>query len=376
MSILGAIIVPHPPLIIPAVGHGRERDIQPTIDAYRIAAKQVADWNPDVLFLASPHTVMYADYFHISPGRNVWGDMSSFGAPKVSITTEYDEDLRKEMIRRAENIGLRAGTLGERDPALDHGAFIPLYFLHEAGVNCPIVRFGLSGHSALDHYRLGQCAAQAAEALGKRAVFIASGDLSHKLKPDGPYGFAAEGPIFDQKVTDVMVSGNFLEFLSMDEVLCDKAAECGLGSFRIMAGALDGLAVESRLLSYEGPFGVGYAVAVFEAKGPDKTRCFVEVFEREELEQLSRAKAAEDPWVQLARLSLETYVRTGKELAKLPEGLPEEMTSEAAGVFVSLHKYHQLRGCIGTIAPTTSCVAEEIVRNAISAGTEDPRFHP
>ena len=133
MPILGAIIVPHPPLILPAVGRGQEKQAQATIDAYRAAAQQAADWNPEVLVVTSPHTVMYADYFHISPGRGAAGDMSAFGAAQTKLRVEYDAPLRDEIIRRAESAGLRAGTLGERDPSLDHGTFLPLYFLREAG---------------------------------------------------------------------------------------------------------------------------------------------------------------------------------------------------------------------------------------------------
>ena len=70
MSILGAVIVPHPPLIIPTVGHGRERDVQATIDAYRTAVEQVAAWNPESLIITSPHSVMYADYFQNAPGQS------------------------------------------------------------------------------------------------------------------------------------------------------------------------------------------------------------------------------------------------------------------------------------------------------------------
>ena len=241
MSILGAIIVPHPPLIIPTVGCGREREVQATIDAYRTAAKQVAAWKPEVLIITSPHQVMYADYFHISPGRGAAGDTP----------------LRREIVRCAEAAGLRAGTLGERDPSLDHGTFLPLYFLQEAGLDCSILRIGLSGFSPLDHYRLGQCIAQAVDALGRRAVFVASGDLSHKLRNDGPYGYTPEGPEFDRQITEAMAAGDFLRFLTMDPALCERAAECGLRSFQIIAGALDGQAVEARLLSYEGVTGVG-----------------------------------------------------------------------------------------------------------------------
>lgn len=376
MAIPGSIIVPHPPIIVPTVGHGREREVQATIDAYRAAAKRVAEWDPEVLIITSPHLVMYSDYFHISPGGGASGDLSAFGAPQTRLTVRYDAELRRELIRRAEAAGIRAGTLGEKDPGLDHGTFLPLYFLREAGVDRPILRIGLSGFSPLEHYRLGQCIAQAVEALGRRAVFVASGDLSHKLRDDGPYGFAPEGPVFDRQVTRAMESGDFLQFLTMDPGLCGRAAECGLRSFQIMAGALDGLAVSPSLLSYEGTFGVGYGVAAFSVSGPDGSRRFARRCQELERARLAEKKAAEDPWVRLARLSLETFVRTRKRLERLPEGLPAEMTERAAGAFVSLHAHGRLRGCIGTTGPTTESVAWEIVQNAVSACSRDPRFIP
>ena len=376
MSIVGAIIVPHPPIIVPTVGRGREAEVQATIDAYHAAAKQVAAWAPEVLIVTSPHTVMYADYFHISPGEGASGNMSAFGAPQAVLNVRYDAELRQELVRQAEAAGIQAGTLGEKDPALDHGTFLPLYFLRDAGVDCPILRIGLSGFSPLEHYRLGQCIARAVDALDRRTVFVASGDLSHKLKDDGPYGYAPEGPVFDRRVTQAMESGDFLQFLTMDASLCDRAAECGLRSFQIMAGALDGLAVSPALLNYEGTFGVGYGVATFAVTGPDENRRFARQCEEMERARLAERKAAEDPWVRLARLSLETYVRTGKQLDTLPDGLPGEMTGRAAGAFVSLHTHGQLRGCIGTTGPTTASVAWEIVQNAVSACSMDPRFAP
>ena len=329
-----------------------------------------------MLIVTTPHLVMYADYFHISPGKGTSGDMSAFSASQTRLTVEYDMELQEEIIRQAENAGIRAGTLGEKDPSLDHGAFLPLYFLQDAGGDCPILRIGLSGFSPLEHYRLGQCIARAVETLGRRAVFVASGDLSHKLKDDGPYGYAPEGPVFDRRVTQAMADGDFLKFLTMDAGLCERAAECGLRSFQIMAGALDGLAVSPALLNYEGTFGVGYGVATFAVTGPDENRRFARQCEEMERARLAERKAAEDPWVRLARLSLETYVRTGKQLDTLPDGLPGEMTGRAAGAFVSLHAHGQLRGCIGTTGPTTNSVAWEIVQNAVSACSRDPRFAP
>lgn len=376
MPMLGAILMPHPPVLLPEVGKGREQQIAATDRAMRQAAAQVAAWQPDVLIVASPHTILYADYFHISPGKAAAGDMAAFGARQLRIKAAYDAPLRDGIIRRAEQAGLAAGTLGQRDPALDHGVLIPLYYLQKAGVTCPIVRIGLSGFPALAHYRLGQCIAQAVDELGRRAVFVASGDLSHKLKEDGPYGFAPDGPKFDDAVTQTMASGDFLEFLTLDPAMCERAAECGLRSFQMMAGALDGLAVQPKLLSHEGTFGVGYAVALFPVTGPDDSRRFAAACVQAQRDRLAARRAGEDAWVRLARLSLETYLRTGKPLAALPDGLPDEMTGQAAGAFVSLHADGRLRGCIGTIAPTEKCVADEIVRNAVSAGTRDPRFPP
>lgn len=376
MPLLGAVLTPHPPVLLPEVGHGRERKSAATGQAMRQAAEAVARWAPEVLVVASPHTVLYADYFHMAPGSGAVGDMAAFGAPQVRLEVRYDAPLRAEIIRRAEAAALPAGTLGQRDPRLDHGVVIPLYYLRKAGVTCPVVRLGLSGFSALEHYRLGQCVAEAVETLGRRAVFVASGDLSHKLKTDGPYGYAPEGPVFDEAVTRTMASGNFLEFLTMDPSLCERAAECGLRAFQIMAGALDGLAVEPQLLSHEGPFGVGYGVALFPVTGRDDTRRYAAACEEARKARLAARRAGEDPWVRLARLSLETWVRQGRPLQALPADLPAELTDRAAGTFVSLHKDGRLRGCIGTIAPTAETVAQEIVQNAVSAGTRDPRFPP
>ena len=206
-------------------------------------------------------------------------------------------------------------------------------------------------------------------------MLIASGDLSHKLTHDGPYGFAPEGPVFDEQITEAMSRGDFMRLLSFDESFSDKVAECGLRSFQIMAGALDGKDVEAHLLSYEGPFGVGYAVASFVVTGDDDTRRFGKRYEDEQRARVQASRADEDEYVALARASVEYFVREGSSLPR-PDGLPEDMLAQRSGVFVSLHEHGRLRGCIGTISPVMSCIADEIIRNGISACSEDPRFDP
>lgn len=373
--VLGAFIVPHPPLIIPEVGKGEENKIQKTVDSYHELAKKIAALKPDTIILTTPHSIMYSDYFHISPGNSAKGTLSKFGAGKVSFHAAYDEEFTEALEAVAERNGLEAGTLGEKDPALDHGTMVPMYFINQYYTDYQFVRIGLSGLSMTDHYRLGKYITNTAEKLNRNIVIVASGDLSHRLKEDGPYGFTKEGVQFDREIIDAIKTGDFLSFMEFHPDFCEAAAECGLRSFVIMAGALDGKAVTSRFLSYEGTFGVGYALCEYQIVGTDKDRHFDEIFNEKQRRIARELQKYEDTYVHLARLSLEAYISTGKYL-KLPENLPEEMLNRKAGVFVSLKKHGSLRGCIGTISPVTTSIAKEIIKNAVSAAVEDPRFPP
>ena len=375
MPIVGAVMVPHPPLIIPEVGKGEEKQVQKTIDAYEKAARFVAELKPDTIIVSSPHSIIYADYFHISPKARASGSFRRFGASEISFSEQYDEKLVREINSLAENSDFPAGTLGERDPSLDHGTMVPLYFIEKYLKEFKLVRVSLSGLPLSDHYRFGQLIQQAVDALGRRAVFIGSGDLSHKLQEYGPYGFNENGPVYDQRIMDVMGEARFNELFDFEEALLDKAAECGHRSFLVMAGALDGMKVIPEMLVHEDVTGVGYGICTYRADGTDDGRHFLQQFQKETYRKLEERKMKEDPYVALARRTIEAYVSENRKL-KLPEDLPEEMLKRKAGVFVSLHKEGMLRGCIGTMSATTGCIGQEIINNAISSCSRDPRFNP
>ena len=378
MSILGAVAVPHPPIILPEVGRGEEQKISATTAAYKEISRRIVELNPDTIIITSPHSIMYSDYFHISPGEAATGNMLQFRAPQVALAINYDTDFVRKLSADALAQGVSAGTLGERNSALDHGTMIPLYFLKEAGLDFNHVKFlriGLSGMSAVDHYKFGKIISQVAEDLGRKIFFVASGDLSHKLKADGPYGFVEEGPIFDSQVMENLGGADFLKLLTMDNKICNRAAECGLRSFWIMAGALDKKSVRAEKLSYEGTFGVGYGIVWFNVDGEDANRKFDYQLVKFKQYENAKRKSNEDAFVKLARYSLETFVKT-HEPATLPDDLPAELLHRRAGAFVSLHKNGNLRGCIGTIMATQKNLAEEILQNAISACSRDPRFDP
>ena len=161
MSILAAFMVPHPPMIVPEIGKGSEREIPETIRAYERVVDEVARLEPDTLIIISPHSVMYADYFHISPGRSASGSFRQFRAPGVRFSEQYDTELVKRICELADAQDFPAGTLGERDASLDHGTMVPLWFIRKRYAGGKIVRIGLSGLPLTEHYRLGQIIAQA-----------------------------------------------------------------------------------------------------------------------------------------------------------------------------------------------------------------------
>ena len=149
-------MVPHPPLIIPDVGKGEERKIQHTIDAYREAARRIGELRPETILLISPHQVMYADYFHISPGKRAKGDFDQFRAGHVRMEAVYDTEFVEKLCALAEERGIPAGTQGERIRQLDHGTMVPLYFFNQFFTEYRLVRIGLSGLPLCLHYELGQ----------------------------------------------------------------------------------------------------------------------------------------------------------------------------------------------------------------------------
>lgn len=393
VGILAAFALPHPPLILPAVGRGQEQAIQATIDAYRQAAARMAALAPDTLVVTSPHAPLYRDAFYVSGADALEGDMARFQAPEERLRAQGSPGLAYAITEEAAEAGVGMAfdqaALGE----LDHATYIPLWFASSLLDGAKVVQLGLSGQSFEAHRQLGCAIARACASRGCRAVLLASGDLSHKLSAEGPYGFAPEGPAFDEAVGRIFAHGDLEGLFGFDEAFCEAAAECGLRSFQIMAGALqeanrlqgaDPADVTSELLSLEGPFGVGYAVAELRpASGADdpRVRSSAKAARARLAEQQLRAEAAcdgpgdADPLVALARQSVEGFVSTGKPIAR-PGWLPRELTEQRAGVFVSLHVGGDLRGCIGTIGPMTPCVADEVIANGISACSRDPRFAP
>ncbi len=201
MPILAGFMVPHPPLIVPAIGKGGEEQILDTTKAYERVAEEIAALQPDTLIITSPHSVMYADYFHISPGSKAEGSFRQFRAPGVRFSEQYDTELVNRICELADAENLPAGTLGERDKDLDHGTMVPLWFIRNKYTKGKLVRIGLSGLPLTEHYRLGQLIPEAAAPVVRQRVGLvdkqhaAYGRLEFLL-----HGFRCPAHVFRHKI--------------------------------------------------------------------------------------------------------------------------------------------------------------------------------
>lgn len=360
-NIVCAAIAPHPPIIIPDVGREELKKVDKTIKAMKVLVREVKETRPDTVVIISPHGPVFQNGIAVTSAKKLAGSLAQFGVPQVRISAENDQMLVKSVIEEAGEANIPVVELDEERAddyeislELDHGALVPMYFLQEH-ISVPFVHITMGLLSFPDLFTFGKALQEAALKSNRRVAVIASGDLSHCLQEGAPAGYHPAGKEFDLKLKELLEGYRVDEIINLKAELVNNAAECGLRPIIMALGSLDGYEVKPEILSYEGPFGVGYLVALF------RTGEFVQ------------KKETVSPYVKLARQALEKYVKEGitPDLSDLPEKLKEK-----GGVFVSLKKKGSLRGCIGTIEPTQGSIAEEIVKNVLSAGLSDPRFPP
>lgn len=345
-------VVPHPPIMVPDVGGGREKEVSKSIEAMGYIARELEEHRPDVILIISPHGIYFRDAMGILTASSSQGTLNKWGAQDVNYSFDNDLDVVPLIQEEAQTANIPLQSMAKEQYDLDHGVMVPAYFLIDVIRDLPLVPLSFSWLPLKTHFQFGEAIKRALERLNKRVALIASGDLSHRLMPDAPAGYDPIGKVFDEKVTQALASSDAQALLDLDQAMIERAGECGLRSITILMGALKGLPVVPRLLSYEGPFGVGYPVASFAIREKEPT-------------------IEPHPLVRLARQSVETYVREGKVIA--PKNLTPEMM-QRAGAFVSIKKEGNLRGCVGTFGPTKANIAEEVVANAIGSATSDFRF--
>lgn len=373
------LLAPHPPLLVPGIGDAASRaQVHETIAALTEVDRLLAVDPPETIVVFTPHGTVYQDALVVYEDEILSGGLQEFGLEKT-WSWRTDRELVAEIEQLSRQAGLpvyltasRSDGGNRKSPGLDHGVLVPLsHFNMQWLSQVKLVVIPISLLPLFDLYRFGMQLRQAVANLGRKTVILASGDLSHCLLPDGPYPYDPRGMEFDRRVLELLQQVAVPELLNFDPVLLEKAAQCGFRSIIMMLGAMDSVEISARLLSYQGPFGVGYAVATLQPG--EKRESYWEEMVKARRQAVTDRRAKESPLVNYARRVIEAEV-AGTHLP-LPDGLTE-WTQKRAGAFVSLKKFGELRGCIGTIVPTRPNLPDEVKHNAIAAATQDPRFDP
>lgn len=373
-------ICPHPPIIIPEVGKGEELKAQNTVKAMEALTQDIKQLEPDLLVFITPHGPVFQDAITISRPHKLKGSFSRFGS-NVSLEKPFAQKFSRELVNKARRLKGTVAELTDMDAQsyginleLDHGILVPLYYFEKAGIDTPIIPINMGLLPYPELYEFGIYLREVIDNTSEKVVVVVSGDLSHRLTSEAPAGFDPQGKVFDEIIVQAIGEGDVMRVLTIDEHLINKAGECGLRPIIMGLGVLDGYKISSKIYSYEGPFGVGYLIAALKANEKNETRYLLEKLQSVEKNNIEKIRRNESWPVKWARENLESYLNTG-QLLNNPSTIPPEFTGKK-GVFVSIKKGGQLRGCIGTIGGTKATVVEEIQDNALKAAFEDPRFEP
>jgi aromatic ring-opening dioxygenase LigB subunit len=264
--IIFSALVPHPPIIVPNVGGDKSKKAKKTISAMKRLAQDLVQANPETLVIISPHGLVYADQINICGMERLIGSLSQFGYPALRMKFKNDIILAERIAEQGKKNGVKTLLYGNDDNyfELDHGIVVPLYFLTKNLPHIQVVPIAYSFQEKGLQFGFGETLGEVAEKSDRRVAIIASGDLSHRLIQTSPAGYSRAGKEFDRLLISHLKEKDTQGILEMDDEFVEEAGECGYRSLLILLGAIDKLDWQSKVLSYEGPFGVGYSVVNFK----------------------------------------------------------------------------------------------------------------
>src|SRR5262245_20003948 len=206
-SVVFAGIAPHPPLLVPEVGGPRIERVVDSQRALREFSRRLVDTNPETVVVISPHSPLDSRVFTARSTAELTGDFREFSAPGVKLTFPNDLEMIDSIKRAAANESVEFREL-DCDYPLDHGALVPLYYLHEVGWRGPVVVYGFTLQPKVNHLAFGRAITNAAAAIERRVALLACGDLSHRLIVGGPYEYEPTAHLFDEQIVTAISAGD------------------------------------------------------------------------------------------------------------------------------------------------------------------------
>lgn len=256
--IVFAAIVPHPPESIPGIGTADDlRRIGKTLAAFeelRIGLEEAA---PDTIVIISPHAHIEPYSFVVNSASVLSGGFAQFGLDEA-FSYKNDTEISNRIARNSEIDEL---SIHLHHNFLDYGTLIPLFHLAK-NIKPKIVHLSFSLMNYQQHFRYGQIIESIiGKTETKRVAVIASAELSHRLIPSAPAGYSPNAQAFDRSIVHYLGENNLLSIMNMHKEIVDEAAECGIRSIVVLMGIIHEERYAFKLLSYEGPFGIGYLTA-------------------------------------------------------------------------------------------------------------------
>lgn len=380
-KILGCYLMPHPPIIIPEISGGNHFIAFDTFNSCKKISKEIASLAPETIVILSPHGFAPENQLSIIDTFFVNGDFTEYGSPELSMEAEIDYKLTKSIINAASENDFPLFSLNHQNAevygktlSLDHGAMVPLYFLNSHNKKYKLVHITCSNLPKLELYKFGILLDNCIKNSSNNVVVIASGDLSHRLKDNAYYDYNEIGEVFDKTVLNILKNSDVMSLFNMDNDIVQSAAQCALNSLYVMLGCCNKIYLESTCLSYEGPFGIGYAVFSFH-KIKDNIDGYLIALEKHNNELMRESLTNESIYSKLARDAIKHYISTGNYLENHSD-YNDAFFNNKYGVFISLKNDGILRGCVGTLKPKYKNLKEEIIHNSIESALYDPRFMP
>ncbi|GHU60413.1 hypothetical protein FACS1894171_1690 [Clostridia bacterium] len=354
------LFLPHPPIAVPGVGDRCSPSLTGGFDRAAAIAREI---EPDIVVCLSPHGQSYPGHVSVHTARRWKYSFAGFGAPSVCLDLEIDRGFTSELLFELSSAGIKFAPNSGGDDPHDHGAAVPLYFL-SPGITARYAVISPGGHEASELKAIGRAIRRVCDRVEGKALLLASGDQSHYLSEDGPYGFNQAGAEYDKRVVEIF-QNDPRDFLKTDRASVNAAGQCAFEPWSIALEAIGDDEAAFEFIGYEAPYGVGYLMASAKLAAP-----------------APKSAGGLDPYCTLARAAVFGAVcaREPSDYSQLAHLLPRSARSEIegtrAGAFVSIHSGGDLRGCIGLIEPVHDHLGHAICYCAHQAALYDPRFPP
>src|SRR3989440_6874152 len=328
-GIVAGALVAQPRILAAEVGGVQSDGVRAAADALHQLDGMLSMVDADLAVVISPHSPSSMTSLPVRRGANAGGNLARFRAPHVQVAAQVDVVLADALIADGRQAGF--SLIWAEETELDHGVVVPLHSLPRTMANKRCIFLGVSGWPLQRFIEFG--AWLHGWLRDRAAILIASGDLSHRLTADAPYGYRPEGPVFDRLVIDALRDRDWKRIEGLNPDLIEEAGECGLRPLGILLRAAPAAGLSSQGPRYAGPFGVGYPVVAFTAPTVTGT-----------------APSTGLDIQALGRRAIDTYIRT-RRLIEPPQPIPLELQAPSA-VFGRLREGGELRGCVGRLQPS------------------------